>query len=154
MDIPPHSIPGAPNAPAPPPVLAAEDEENDAFILRRAFKRVAPAIPLVIVPDGREAIDYLSGAGPYSDRLRHPLPCLLLLDLKMPHMNGFNVLDWLSRQPRYKQLPVVVFSSSCHEADIQKAYKMGAADYQIKPVGFADSMETIRTLLTRWAKSG
>jgi CheY-like chemotaxis protein len=75
-----------------PLVLAAEDEETDAFILRLAFEKAEVANPLIVVPDGQVAVDYLRGAPPYQDRTVHPLPGLLTLDLKMPRMNGFDVL--------------------------------------------------------------
>ena len=132
------------------PILAAEDDENDAFILRRVFERIGVPHPLVVVRDGREAVDYLDGQGGYSDRALHPLPCLLLLDLKMPRMDGFEVLAWLSERPQFKSLPVVVLSASCHEPDIQKSRQMGAWDFYIKPMAFEQSIELIQKLLNHW----
>jgi CheY-like chemotaxis protein len=97
--------------PTPHPILAAEDEESDRLILELVFEKAQLPHPLVIVGDGQEAVDYLSGRGRFADRLAHPLPGLLILDLKMPRMNGFDVLDWLATQPKFKELPTVVLSA-------------------------------------------
>jgi len=104
----------------------------------------------VIVRDGREVVDYLGGEGLYADRSKHPLPCALLLDLKMPRMNGFDVLEWLSQRPQFKSLPVIVLTASGHEADMQKSRQMGAWDYCVKPVEFEQSVELIQQLMSRW----
>lgn len=102
------------------PVLAAEDEESDVFILRLAFERVGVPDPLLVVRDGQKAVDYLQGHQPYTGRLIHPLP-LLLLDLKMPRLNRFDVLAWLATRPELSYLPVVVLSSSTLDFDMLKA---------------------------------
>src|SRR5207244_2818726 len=85
--------------------------------------------------DGQQALDYLRGEGQFADRSSHPHPPpdLLLLDLKMPRMDGFQVLDWLRRQPVLKRLPVVVFSSSPLDHDINRAYDLGASSFLVKP---------------------
>jgi CheY-like chemotaxis protein len=103
------------------PVLAAEDDEGDAVLLRLAFKRAEIPQPLIVVHDGQETIDYLSGNPPYADRSVYPQPALLLLDLKMPRLNGFDVLAWWAARPEWRDLPVVVLSSSSHETDIDRA---------------------------------
>src|SRR6185436_8485420 len=103
------------------PILAAEDEESDRMILEMAFRRAKLPCPLVLVRDGQEAVDYLGGMGPYADRAAHPLPALIVLDLKMPRMNGFDVLRWLAEQPRFKEIPAVVLSSSADDIDMNKA---------------------------------
>jgi CheY-like chemotaxis protein len=138
---------------ASPLVLAAEDDEFDAFILKRVFERIATPSRLVIVSDGQEAVDYLHGEGSYADRLTYPLPALLLLDLKMPRMNGFDVLAWLSERSQFKNLPVIVLSASCHETDIQKARQMGAWQFCTKPMAFEQSVELIENLLNRWLRN-
>src|SRR6185436_18985237 len=93
-------------------VLVAEDDPSDAFLLQRAF--AASGVPAVLhfVRDGQEAIDYLGGEANYANREAHPLPDLLLLDLKMPRLNGFDVLAWLRQQPGLRRLPVTVLTSS------------------------------------------
>ena len=132
------------------PILAAEDEEADRFILGLAFEKAGLSHPLVTVRHGKEAVDYLSGNAPYTDRAIHPLPALLLLDLKMPIMDSFDVLAWLATKPEFKDLPVVVLSSSSHDADIQKARQMGARDYFIKPHTLSELVKIIQSLHTRW----
>jgi CheY-like chemotaxis protein len=115
------------------PILAAEDEESDRMILKLAFQGAKLPRPLVIVRDGQEAVDYLGGKGRFADRSAHPLPALVVLDLKMPRMNGFDVLAWLANQPEFKELPAVVLSSSSDESDIRKARQVGAREYFVKP---------------------
>ena len=133
------------------PVLAAEDEESDAMILRMAFERAGVTNPLVVVPDGQEAVDYLSGAGDYSDRQRFPLPGLLLLDLKMPRKNGFEVLEWVkgSRGP-LRRIPVIIVSSSDNPADINRAYELGANAYMVKPVDYRAVEHLFHSITQYW----
>lgn len=135
---------------APPPVLAAEDEETDAFIMRLAFEKVALPHPLIVVSNGQELVNYLSGTGAYADRATHPLPVLITLDLKMPRMNGFNVLAWLAERPVFSHIPVVVISSSSDEADIQDARALGAREYFVKPHRLDDYVEIVRLLSSHW----
>lgn len=134
----------------PRPVLAAEDEDSDAMILRLAFKRARMTQPLVIVRDGQEAVDYLTGQGVYADRSAHPIPALLLLDLKMPRMNGIEVLTWLGTRLEFKDLPAVVLSSSPDQSDIQRAMAAGAREYFVKPHGFNELIGIIEGLRSRW----
>jgi CheY-like chemotaxis protein len=128
------------------PVLAAEDEETDAALLQLAFGRAGYAHTLVVVRDGQEAVEYLNGDGRYADRNLYPLPSLFLLDLKMPRMTGFDVLAWLKENPQFKDLPVVVLSSSSHESDIDRARQLGAWDYHIKPHGMTQFVQLIKQL--------
>jgi CheY-like chemotaxis protein len=86
-----------------------------------------------VVIDGQVAIDYLSGNGPYADREKHPLPCLVLLDLKMPKVSGLEVLDWIRQQPNLKKRVVVLFSASALPADLDRAYELGVNSYIEKP---------------------
>lgn len=118
---------------APLPVLYAEDEENDAFLMQRAFRQLAIPNPLEIVADGKLAVEYLLGTGAYSDRHQHPMPCLVLLDLNMPGKSGLDVLKWLRAHPPISTLPVVVLTSSNQQTDIHRAYLQGANGYLIKP---------------------
>ena len=107
------------------PVLAADDEESDRMILQLVFRRAKLSRSLVLVRDGQEAVDYLSGSGDYADRLAYPLPGLVVLDLKMPRMNGFDVLAWLATQTSLREVPTVVLSSSADESDIKRARQLG-----------------------------
>ena len=107
---------------------------------------------IIHVIDGQDAIDYLSGEGSYSDRAKHPFPNLLLLDLKMPRLTGFDVLDWLQHQPGIQELPVVVLSSSDYPADIEQARKLGATEYKIKPGNPQLLVELLEEFDTRWLR--
>jgi CheY-like chemotaxis protein len=131
-------------------ILVAEDEPTDAFILRQAFLKSGLPARLEIVRDGQEAVEYLDGEGPYADRNNYPLPRLLLLDLKMPRMTGFDVLAWLSEKPQFNELPRVVLSSSSHESDVRRALDLGALDYFIKPVSLAKLTGLLQQLHARW----
>jgi DNA-binding response OmpR family regulator len=132
------------------PILVAEDDEGDATLLRLAFKRAHITHPLIILRDGKEAVDYLGGDPPYADRAKHPLPAMFLLDLKMPRLNGFEVLAWWSAQRELQDLPVIVLSSSALKMDMDRAKKMGARDYIVKPHGFAQLTDLIQEVCRRW----
>jgi CheY-like chemotaxis protein len=132
------------------PILSAEDEETDRFILSLAFQRANLPHALATVRDGGECMDYLSGVGVFADRTLHPLPVLLLLDLKMPCMHGFEVLEWLATRSEFKDLPVVVLSSSSDESDIQKARQLGARDYFVKPHSIDEWVKILQQLHQRW----
>src|SRR6266487_3652096 len=114
-------------------ILLVEDEENDVFFLKYAFKEVGILNPLQVAQDGQEAIDYLSGNGGYADRERFPLPCLTLLDLKLPRVMGLEVLKWMREQPGLKNLPVIILTSSRLGPDIERAYELKANAYLVKP---------------------
>src|SRR5256885_1076948 len=111
-----------------PCILVADDDRDDVFLLRRAFRRAAVHCDIVDVDDGQRAVDYLKGTPPFDDRISHPIPELLLLDIKMPKLNGFEVLAWLRGRPDLDHLPVVVFSSSPFEADANVARNLGAQE--------------------------
>jgi CheY-like chemotaxis protein len=132
------------------PVLAAEDEESDRMILKLAFQRAKFSHPFVILRDGQEAIDYLRGNGQFADRGAHPLPALVVLDLKMPRMNGFDVLAWLTTRSEFADLPVVMLSSSDDESDIKKARQLGAREYFVKPHSLEELIKVVRQIQSRW----
>lgn len=116
-----------------PVLLVAEDNELDALLLERLIQRCGDAFEMVRVEHGEAAIDYLQGTGIFQDRMRHPLPAVLLLDLKMPRKDGFAVLRWRQENRAFARLPIVVFSSSNLADDIARAYALGANSYVIKP---------------------
>jgi len=107
-------------------ILVVEDREDDEILIREAFERAGLKNPLFVVRDGEEAQAYLQGFGKYRDRDEFPLPALMLLDLKMPKVDGFEVLSWIRKQPALRALRVVVLTSSEDIYDVNKAYEMGA----------------------------
>ena len=133
-------------------ILIAEDDPNDTFLLARAFSKAAVQAPLHFVRDGQEVVDYLQGQNPFADRDAHPLPALLLLDLKMPRLDGFEVLQWVRRQEGLRRLLVVVFSSSSQIEDINRAYDLGANSYLGKPAASEDLFELVKSLEQYWLK--
>ncbi len=131
-------------------VLLAEDNSTDALMVQRAFKKANLLNPVLVVEDGDKAVDYLAGAGPYTDREKFPIPVLLLLDLKLPRRSGLEVLHWLRQQPGLKRLPTVVLTSSQDSADINRAYDLGANSYLVKPVEFDPLLNLVKTLGLYW----
>lgn len=131
-------------------VLLVEDDPNDVALTQRAFARAGFANPLHIVNDGEQAIAYLAGQPPYADRRRHPLPMLVLLDLKLPRRSGFEVLTWLRGVANVRRLPVVILTSSQHSPDVDRAYDAGANSYLVKPVAFEGLLSLVRTLGLYW----
>src|SRR6266436_5952779 len=112
-------------------ILLAEDREEDIILIRKAFEKGGIHNPVFIVRDGEEAINYLSGVGRYSNRNVYPLPALLLLDLKMPGTDGFDVLRWIKSQPYLNGLRTVVLTSSESIRDVDMAYKLGATSFLV-----------------------
>jgi len=131
-------------------ILVAEDDENDVMFLRRAFAKAEITNPLHIAPDGQAAIDYLAGNGPYADRDAHPMPGLIMLDLKMPRKNGMDVLLWLRGEQRNWTVPVIMFSSSVHPAEIRAAYEGGANAFVSKPSGSPERTELATLIKGFW----
>ena len=131
-------------------MLVAEDQENEAEILRLACQRAKISLPLQFVRNGVEAMAYLKGEGRFADRAQHPLPKLLLLDLRMPLVGGFEVLGWLRLQPGLRRLVVIVFTSSALPEDINRAFELGANSYLIKPAGLDELAAVVRYLEQYW----
>jgi CheY-like chemotaxis protein len=118
-------------------VLLVEDDLNDIFLVKRAFKMARIQNPLQVATDGQEAISYLRGEGKYGDRQTHPLPKLIVMDIKMPRKTGFEVLEWVKRDSKpLRRIPIVIVSSSDNPADINRAYELGANAYMVKPMDF------------------
>jgi CheY-like chemotaxis protein len=134
-------------------VLLIEDDENDVFFMQRAFREAGIATPLHVVGDGREAIDYLSGKGKFADRKAWPLPCLVLMDLKLPYVLGLDVLKWLRSQPEFKSIVVVVLTSSKQDADIEKAYSLGANSYLVKPPDVHQLVAMVKRIKEYWIET-
>ncbi len=127
-------------------ILLVDDSENDLYLMRAAFKKAEFNCPLQEAHDGEEAIAYLDGEGQYRDRAKFPLPAVILLDLNMPMKNGFDVLDWMRVQPRFKRLSVIVLSASERPQDVEQAFDLGAHSYLVKPRTLEDLTAMIRCL--------
>ncbi|MCK4255749.1 response regulator [candidate division WOR-3 bacterium] len=133
-----------------PNILLVEDDPNDVLLIKRAFRKINFSHSLQVVEDGEEAIAYLAGQSLYVNRERYPLPSLVLLDIKLPRKSGFEVLDWLRKQPALKRLPVVVVTSSRDSIDINRAYDLYANSYLVKPFNFNDWLEMVEALNIYW----
>jgi CheY-like chemotaxis protein len=133
-------------------ILIADDDAQDTMLVEMAVERSSLGLRLSAVRDGEEAIDYLMGRARFADRQAHPFPKLLLLDLKMPRLSGFDVLDFVRSQPGLKQLPVVIFSSSDDPKDIRRAYDAGANSYLCKPHSNDDLSALLKALEDYWCR--
>ena len=131
-------------------ILVAEDDPTDAYFFERAFRRADIPVTLHFVRDGREALDYLQGEGQFADRTRHPLPQLVLLDLKMPRLDGFDVLEWVRKQPGLSGVLIVIFSSSDEPRDMNRAYGLGANSYLVKPHSMAELTALVGQFKKYW----
>ena len=133
------------------PVLVAEDNPNDVFLVRRAFQENKALNPVHAVGNGDEAIQYLAGEGRFADRAAYPFPALFLLDLKMPVKDGLEVLRWLHEHPDIPgKLPVVVLSSTELPSETQMAYAMDIQACIVKPLSYPELREKIRILKEYW----
>jgi CheY-like chemotaxis protein len=128
------------------PVLIVDDDLDDAKLTKRALEAFRPSLPLAfrICQSGKDFVAYLEGEGAYSDRSAHPLPSLVLLDLKMPEMDGFAVLEWVKAQPKYANIPIVVLSGLEDSTGLKRAYSLNARSYLFKPV----NVESFHSILT------
>lgn len=131
-------------------VLLAEDDPDDILLTQIAFEKARLVNPLQIARDGEEAIAYLQGEGKFAERHRFPLPILLLLDLKMPKISGFQVLEWLRTKPTLRTLPVAVMTSSDHDPHITRAYELGADSYLLKPPNAEALLALVQRLHAYW----
>lgn len=132
------------------PILIAEDNEDDAELVRMALKKAGVVNPVHIVSNGADVLVYVKGEEPYSDRSLFPFPRLLLVDIKMPVLNGLEVLRWLRAHPDCSVIPTLVMSASRLEADVQTAYKLGANAYLVKPTRFEQFVEIFKRLNDFW----
>jgi CheY-like chemotaxis protein len=121
------------------------------MLFELALRRGGMSYPLIVTRDGQEAVEYLSGAEIYADRRAHPLPSLIVLDLKMPRMTCFDVLAWLGSQASLQVIPAVVLSSSSYPQDMHQAAQLGAREYYVKPHSLPELIEVLRAATTRWA---
>jgi CheY-like chemotaxis protein len=128
-------------------ILIVEDTEDDVFFLRRALKTAKIEVPIQVVIDGQQALDYVEGKGVYADRSLYPEPCWVLLDLNLPYVPGLEVLKQIRSHPQHGSLPVVILTSSLQDSDVIEAARLGVDDYLIKPVSAAKLTEISRSRL-------
>ncbi len=133
-------------------ILLVEDDENDILLIERAFQKAGMRQVLKVAQGGEQAVAYLSGSGACADRERFPFPFMVLLDLKMPGMDGFEVLHWMRSQPTCKRVLVVVLTSSNLQADVDRAYDLGANSYLVKPVGSSEMLNLLQRFEVYWTE--
>ena len=131
-------------------ILLAEDNANDVELTLTALRANHLANEVVVVRDGVEVLDYLHARGQYANR-SPGLPALLLLDLKMPKIDGLEVLRQIKADPNLKRSPIVVLTSSREEFDVMRSYEYGVNGYVVKPVDFPDFIEAVKTVGAFWA---
>jgi CheY-like chemotaxis protein len=131
------------------PILHVEDDPNDVLLLWRAIARAHLPITYFAVEDAFEAVSYLSGRPPYDDRNRFPIPALLVVDIKMPGLDGFHVLEWAQANPETAEIPVFILSSSNLPLDVRKAHELGAMACFLKSPNFREVIAAISSLLPR-----
>jgi CheY-like chemotaxis protein len=131
-------------------ILLVEDERNDVFFLEYAFESAGITNPLQVVEDGQQAIDYLAGIGKFANRTQYPIPCLVVLDLKLPVKMGLDVLRWIRQQPALQTLLVIVLSSSRDPYDVDEAYRLGARSYLVKPLSMSERLEVAKAIKYYW----
>jgi CheY-like chemotaxis protein len=131
-------------------VLMAEDDEHDIFATRRAWKKHHILNPLYVVRDGKECLDFLHRRGEYSEAEIVPRPGILLLDIKMPKVDGLTVLEQIKGSEDLRRLPVIILTTSQAEQDRLRSYDLGANAYIVKPVGFQNFSEAVKTINLFW----
>jgi two-component system response regulator len=131
-------------------ILLVEDNPSDVGLTQRALTRSHLANELVVTEDGQEALDYLFGSGKYADRDASELPALVLLDLKLPRVDGLEVLRRIRADERSRRLPVVIMTTSKEEQDVAQSYDLGANSYIRKPVDFKQFIESVEHLGLYW----
>ena len=131
-------------------ILLVEDNPDDVKLTLRAFKRNNMLNPIIVARDGVEALDFLFARGAYAERAGKSLPTLIILDLKLPRLDGLGVLKAIRADEQTRLIPVVVMTSSKEEQDLFQSYALGANSYVRKPVNFAEFLEAVRVLGIYW----
>ena len=130
-------------------ILLAEDSEDDLVLMRYAFRKAGIRNQVCEVRDGQEAVNYLDGIGPYSNRERYPLPCVIITDLKMPY-DGITFLKWLQSKTQFSHVPKLVLSTSGMDADREEAAGLGACGYFVKPSELDDLVRVVTVIDDDW----
>ena len=137
----------------PTPILHVEDNEDDQFFLKRACEAAGIQNVIHFLDDGQKAIDYLSCKAPYVDRQQYPIPCLVILDLKLPKVHGLDVLKWIRAHEDFKGIVVVILSSSPLRNDVDIAYDMGANSFLVKPLTSDEMTHIARLIKEYWLEA-
>jgi len=133
-------------------LLIVEDEENDVLFLKDALRKANILSPIQVVDDGRLALDYLGGVGKYADRKAYPLPSVIFLDLKLPQVNGLAILKWIREEPSLPSMLVMILTASSLDEDIERAYRLGANSYVVKPSSRDKLVEVLKDFNNWWFK--
>ncbi len=132
------------------PILIVEDEKNDLVFMKMALQDAGVKHGIAVAEDGKEALAYITGTGKFADRKRHPLPYLVLLDLKLPHVMGLDVLKAIREEPQFHSIIMLVLTASSNPADIEAAYQLGANAYLVKPSSFDELRAMARSIKEFW----
>ena len=131
-------------------ILQVEDDEHDIYFLKYVFNKAGINNRVRIAKDGEQAIEYLSGIGPYADRTASPVPSLVLLDLNLPRKSGLEVLKWIREQPSLRTIVVVVLTSSSDPGDVRRSYELGANSFVVKSADLDERVEFANNLKAWW----
>jgi CheY-like chemotaxis protein len=131
-------------------ILLAEDDQDHVTLILRAFRRTSLLNPVFVVRNGEEVVQYLRGVGKFENRVEYPLPSLLLLDLRMPKMNGFEVMEWVRQHPIFNPLRIVVLTTSEDMQDINRAYHLGASSFLVKPMDLTGFTALANAIQGHW----
>jgi CheY-like chemotaxis protein len=127
-------------------ILLVDDSENDLLLMRIALGKAGVSSRIQAAHNGDEAIDYLKGSGPFTDRDQFPLPGVVLLDLNMPRKTGFDVLAFAQEQPGIKRIPIIVLTASVRSEDVERAFELRAHAYLVKPSDIEELISMVRCL--------
>jgi CheY-like chemotaxis protein len=130
--------------------MLVEDSEDDREMMRFAFKKAGVQNPVFELHNGDEAIAYLSGERQYAERERYPLPCIIITDLKMPGVDGFELLEWLQKHPEFDRVPKLVLSNSLIESDMKRVRQLGSCAFFVKPGQFDQLIKTVVEMNEDW----
>jgi CheY-like chemotaxis protein len=131
-------------------LLLVEDNEDDVFLMTRALRSAEIDLPIQVISDGQEALNFFAGHGEYADRTAHPLPLLTFLDIKLPQVSGLELLGWIRSRPELRRAIVIMLTSSSHPEDVRRAYDLGANSYVVKPASFQQLVEFAKGFKQYW----
>jgi CheY-like chemotaxis protein len=133
-------------------ILLVEDETTDATLLTNAFEKARVANPVIHLTNGDDVLLYLAGKGAYEDRMKYPLPAVILLDLKLPGATGMQILQWMRVQGEIRRIPVVVLTADDNPKTVDAAYDLGANSYLVKPGNATDVARMVQSIQQYWVK--